>query len=313
MSLLLLFTTPGAAAPGIAARGMVAGGQYDAHHARRRARLVAAAGALLLAPAVRASPTATIEGTGTLAAPVATVTGGGAAGAARRGVRLEADYRATTAARDARRSAWPVSSVLLGVPRLPPVVGSGVLSVPIATVTGVGGPPSTTAPVARGVLASDYAPHRAAARARLDALRSQVVVPKRRAAAVTTGTGTIGAPIATVTGAGSPVVTGAGALAAPIATITGASADLLLGSGVLGAPVARLTGAGVGVVLGSGALAAPIAQILGLETRPPRLSIDVRLSPVLAVDARLVGPLSVDAGLAPTLRVTPTLDPVIAL
>lgn len=181
MSLLLLFTTPGAAAPGIVARGIVAGGQYDAHHARRRARLVAAAGALLLVPAVRAGAATTIEGTGTLSAPIATVTGTGgppATGApVARGI-VTVDYRAHFAAqRRARLDAAP-SQIVLGAQRLPPVVGSGTLAAPIATLAGA-------------------------------------------SADLLLGSGVLSAPVASVTGAGVGVVTGAGTLSAPIAQLLG--------------------------------------------------------------------------------------------
>jgi hypothetical protein len=384
----------GVAASAVApvARGVVSSGQLAPHHARRRARLLAAAGALLLVPSVRAGATvidgsgtiaapvstvtgagnavvappvargvltvsyagqfaaqrqarldaarpqvlqprrrlATVTGTGAIASPIASVTGSGGPVATRRGVRIAADYSAVYAARDERRANWPLSQVVLGVPRLPPVVGSGAIAAPIATVTGVGGPPATAAPVARGILSPDYTAHRLDARARLDALRSQIVTPKRRPATIVVGTGALSAPIATVGGAGSPIVTGSGALSAalatllglgspvvtgagviatPIASLTGASADLLLGSGTIGAPVATVTGAGVGVVTGSGVLSAPIAQLRGTETRPPRLAIDVRLAPTLALDPALAATLSLAVSLAPVLRVDPSLDP----
>lgn len=310
MSLLLLFTTPGAAAPGIVARGIVAGGQYDAHHARRRARLVAAAGALLLVPAVRAGAATTIEGTGTLSAPIATVTGTGgppATGAPVAGGIVTVDYRAHFAAqRRARLDAAP-SQIVLGAQRLPPVVGSGTLAAPIATVTGSGTPIATRRAVR--ILAPDYGAHRKAAEARLDALRSQVLTPKRRPATIITGTGALLAPIATLTGAGSPVVTGAGTLSAPLATLLGLGAPVVTGSGTLAAPIATLTGAGVGVITGAGTLSAPIAQVIGTETRPPRLAIDVRLAPVLALEPSLGATIALAVRLAPVLRVAPSLDP----
>lgn len=182
-------TISGTAAP--VARGTITASLYTAHRARRRARVLAAAVAVLVLPNSRGVPPA-VTGSGTIPISFGVAATGSPVvnGSGSVGITFGVNGTGT-----------------------PVVNGSGVVPISFGVAaTGTVGGGAAPQYAGRGLIQPiSYERHRAAVRAKRLAYAPQLVQARQWAAAVVTGAGTI--PIGFgVAGAGAPVINGAGTI-----------------------------------------------------------------------------------------------------
>lgn len=228
-----------------------------------------------------AGGSASVTGTGALAAPTATVSGTGVRHVSGGGALVTpiVTISGSGVRRIAGSGALTVPGAVASGTGVRRVAGPGALTAPVPTVSGsqapeaISGTGSLVAPAAAvsgsGVRGADDVGGAVQLLAPVPAVSGVGTV--NAAGNHITGSGALTGPKPAVGGGGVRRVTGSGAILSSVPTVAGAGVRRISGSGALSAPKPAVSGfEGAQIITGSGALTAPTSAVAGTGARGSR-------------------------------------------